>query len=274
VRDVGPLVAQGIAPIMERLKASRRDAELTRQMLLALRYVLPSQRPNRRRPRLAGRDFLDDALRLAELVSDAEALDTTAAGRPIVATNGDGETDATANLIADGGAVPSAYDEELPPELESTLDRGRHRNRAREDARRPERSHIAPAPTLPLLPAAASLASLRAALPPRLRPDRPDFMGTGTFGGTCAIDAVARGIGNACARESPAPQVASVAPAARGAVVGRVVAGMGQAKVDAQRRASPNDLDLRHLDQRRDQFHGPALGAGAGPTARDLLHRR
>ena len=94
VRDVGPIVAEGIAPLVERLKASRRDAELARQMLLALRYVLPSQRPNRRRPRLAGRDFLDDALRLAELVSDAEGADATVAGRPIASVGDDGRSGA------------------------------------------------------------------------------------------------------------------------------------------------------------------------------------
>ena len=85
IGDVGKTVSQPIAPLIERLRASRRDAELTRQILLAMRYVLPSKRPRRPRPRLAGRDFLDDALRLAELVSDAEALDATLAGQPIVA---------------------------------------------------------------------------------------------------------------------------------------------------------------------------------------------
>jgi poly(A) polymerase len=190
VRDVGPIVAQGIAPIMERLKASRRDAELTRQMLLALRYVLPSQRPNRRRPRLAGRDFLDDALRLAELVSDAEAIDATAAGRPIVnlEVGPEGEASPAPSLGFEAGAAASPSDDDLPPELESMLDRDRdrrHRNRARDDGRRPERGQ--PAPPLPVLPAAASLASLRAALPPRLGPERPAFFGTGAFGGPWAV---------------------------------------------------------------------------------------
>ena len=130
VRDVGPIVAQAISPVMERLKASRRDAELTRQMLLALRYVLPSKRPNRRRPRLAGRDFLDDALRLAELVSDAEAVDAALAGRPIIEVNGaetlrqgDGDGDPVAAALLDGAAAPAGEEfseDALPPELEST----------------------------------------------------------------------------------------------------------------------------------------------------------
>ena len=81
VRDIGQLVAQSIAPALDRLRPSRRDSELARQILLALRYILPSKRP-RRRPRLSHRDFFDDALRLAEIVSDAEGVDATLAGRP------------------------------------------------------------------------------------------------------------------------------------------------------------------------------------------------
>src|SRR5450432_344500 len=151
VRDVGPIVAQAIQPIMERLKASRRDAELTRQILLALRYVLPSQRPNRRRPRLAGREFLDDALRLSELVSDAESLDAAVSGRPIVATSGaeTGAETAPETLGETGGTLDAATgndsgldalsEDALPPELESTLDRDRRRrNRGRGDVRRPD----------------------------------------------------------------------------------------------------------------------------------------
>ena len=82
VRDVGQLVSQAIAPALERLRPSRRDSELARQILLALRYILVSKRnPFRKRPRLAGREFFDDALRLAEIVSDAEAVDAGAGGQ-------------------------------------------------------------------------------------------------------------------------------------------------------------------------------------------------
>ena len=70
--------------MLERLRASRRDSELARQILLAIRYILPSKNPRRKRPRLAGREFFDEALRLCEIISDAEALDPALAGRPIV----------------------------------------------------------------------------------------------------------------------------------------------------------------------------------------------
>lgn len=236
VRDVGPVVAQAISPVMDRLKASRRDAELTRQMLLALRYVLPSKRPNRRRPRLAGRDFLDDALRLAELVSDAEAVDAALVGRPIIEVNGAetsrqsgegaGESDAAAAALLGtaGVAVGDEFSEdELPPELESTLDRDRdrRRRRGRGDSRRPDEARQSPGagasspsqafapsstnggggrrpeylPTarVPEVPARAalgvSLTALRAALPPPLFSDRPAFLGTGAFGGPWAVSA-------------------------------------------------------------------------------------
>ena len=235
VRDVGPVVAQAISPVMDRLKASRRDAELTRQMLLALRYVLPSKRPNRRRPRLAGRDFLDDALRLAELVSDAEAVDAALVGRPIIELNGvetsrqggdgvgEGDALAAALLGAPGVAAGDEFSEDdLPPELESTLDRDRdrRRRRGRGDSRRPDeprqspgaassssssqafapsstnggggrRPEYLPTARVPEVPSraavAVSLTALRAALPPPLFSDRPAFLGTGAFGGPWAV---------------------------------------------------------------------------------------
>jgi hypothetical protein len=195
--DVGKTVALAIAPLLERLKASRRDAELTRQMLLALRYVLPSQRPNRRRPRLADRDFLDDALRLAELVSDAEATEPAVAGKPLVGTG---------PIAPSEGNIDDSplSDEELAPELEPLDTRGgRYRNR-RDRERRPHQgghqsgqngppAH-APSPARPSspsvpAPAFASLGSLAAAVLPPLQPERPRFMGTGTFGGPWAVSA-------------------------------------------------------------------------------------
>ncbi len=217
IGDVGKTVAQAIAPLVERLKASRRDAELTRQMLLALRYVLPSQRPNRRRPRLAGRDFLDDALRLAELVSDAEAQDAALVGRPIVGSGAPAPSEAADDTLLS--------DEELAPELEPTDTRGgRYRGRRGRDRRPPagqggmgesgaladappsssrtgdrgplggDRRPASPPPVYrqpprPLhLPAGdrPGLESLAAALPPPLYTDRPSYLGTGTFGGPWA----------------------------------------------------------------------------------------
>src|SRR5205814_3792659 len=75
VGDIGQLVSQSIQPVLERVRASRRDGELARQILLAIRYILPSKNPRRKRPRLSGREFFDEALRLCEIISDAEALD-------------------------------------------------------------------------------------------------------------------------------------------------------------------------------------------------------
>ena len=54
VRDVGQLVAQAIAPALEHLRPSRRDSELARQILLALRHLLPSKNPRRRKTKVNG----------------------------------------------------------------------------------------------------------------------------------------------------------------------------------------------------------------------------
>jgi poly(A) polymerase len=136
VRDIGTVVAQAMAPIVDQVKASRREAELARQILLAMRYVMPSANANRRRPRFSGREFLDDALRLQEMVADAEALDAELAGQPVLA---EGET---------AGLSPEA-DERLAQELETPgeferrrgtprgpADAGRDRSEFRDGGRR------------------------------------------------------------------------------------------------------------------------------------------
>jgi poly(A) polymerase len=213
VRDIGQLVAQSIQPGLERLRASRRDGELARQILLAIRYILPSQNPRRKRPRLAGREFFDEALRLCEIISDAEALDSTLAGQPILGDAGQG--DGLAHL-----------DDDSAPELEPSdaYERsGRRRRgrggRGREDGRdagrdgardpaggengRPEAADVprfrdrpagppalpAPAPLSAIVAAkAASLDDLLGATALLLGPmTRPAFLGTGAFGGPWSV---------------------------------------------------------------------------------------
>lgn len=169
VADVGQIVAQAIRPLIEHLKASRRDAELTRQILLALRYVLPSRRPHRRRPRLAGREFLDDALRLAELLSDAESSSSNIAPQPVV---------------GDVGPDAALVDDALVAELESApVDRRARHGGGRE--RSPGFAATGGAPRQASLH--PSLIDLQAAVPPPLTALRPAFLGTGAFGGPWAI---------------------------------------------------------------------------------------
>jgi poly(A) polymerase len=171
--DVGQIVAQAIRPLIEHLKASRRDAELTRQILLALRYVLPSRRPHRRRPRLAGREFLDDALRLAELLSDAEATSTDIGAQPVV---------------GDVGPDAVSADDALAAELESAPVDRRTRHGGGRD-RSPDLA--AAAQTLRQVShqssSQTSLSELQAAVPPPLTALRPAFLGTGAFGGPWAV---------------------------------------------------------------------------------------
>jgi poly(A) polymerase len=191
VRDIGQLVAQSIAPALERLKPSRRDSELARQILLAVRYLLRNQHR-----RVQGREFYDEAVRLTEILADAEGLDPTLAARPIVAEGAEGEP-------AVGAAEDEGLDDGLPPELASSEfgDRGRRRRRGRRGGRRdegreagghgggaprPERERerdrgappsFSTPPALDLdglLSATRTLASSTA---------RPGFLGSGSFGG-------------------------------------------------------------------------------------------
>jgi poly(A) polymerase len=174
VRDVGHLVARAIAPALERLRPSRRDSELTRQILLALRYILPSKNPNRRKPKL-NHDFLDDALRLAEIVSDAESSDPSIAGRAILA---EGSTLGEAAPGADLDAELAALELVAPDDRRRRWEHGRDRHAGNGPAA------ITSAESAPLRTDLASLAAAARSL--LVTPLRPPFLGQGTFGGPWA----------------------------------------------------------------------------------------
>ena len=69
-------VEQVARPVLERMRVSRRDAERTRQVLLAQRRLAPSRRRRGRPGALTSRDYFLDALELYEVaaaVDDASA---------------------------------------------------------------------------------------------------------------------------------------------------------------------------------------------------------
>ena len=208
VGDIGQLVAQAIAPALERLRPSRRDSELSRQILLALRYLLPAKGPRRRRTNMTGREFADDARRLAEIVADAESVDPSLVGQPILAEG----TNLDALPPGEAGEANVNLEEEVAaPELDSLLDgrrprrdrggqrgpdrgadrgpdrgpdrggnRGPDRGADRGSERRPATSGAAPR----LPPLSTDLTSLATAVRSLITPElRPAFLGLGSFGG-------------------------------------------------------------------------------------------
>jgi poly(A) polymerase len=126
MQNMAKVVADSVQPVLDRLKASRRDSELCRQILLTLRYLLPSSRPPRQRARLADRPFYQDAAWLGAIVARAEGFEPPAV------------VEARA---AESPIESAALDEELPPELlvdvDSNSGRGR-RDRQRGRGGRPE----------------------------------------------------------------------------------------------------------------------------------------
>ena len=279
IRDIGHLVLQAIAPILEQVRASRRDSELARQILLAMRYIFPSSNAGRRRPRFAGREFLDDALRLHEIVSDAEALEPDA-GRPPAARRGRGRRPSRPRPRS---GWPASW---RPPASSSA---GAAPHRERESASRrpslpsPRGARPPVAPPSPRPPADArpspiwpAWALLRRA-PARLSWAPAPSAAAGTRPSPSArprCRPVAGRVGQAGLLKAPAAQQTGVAGAAGGPVGGRVVAGVGERVVDPQPRPGPDDLGLAHLDERRDEPDGPALDPGPGSQPHHLLHGR
>ena len=207
VGDIGQLVSQSIQPVLERLRASRRDGELARQILLAIRYILPSKNPRRKRPRLAGREFFDEALRLCEIVSDAESLDASLAGQPLVGRGsrrgrggrrgrrrcgrgrrrGGGSRAGAGRAIrslAAGGAARGGRDRR--PEAGDGQPRRPEDQRPREAPRLAPRASAGDGGSVKSLVSLDSLLSATAAL---LKPaKKAPFLGTGAFGGPWSVN--------------------------------------------------------------------------------------
>ena len=182
VRDIGQLVTQSLITAFERLRPSRRDSETARQILIVQRYLLPSRRGRRHRRDLEGREYYAEAVRLADIVAEAEAADPSLASRPILAPG---------TTLSDAPAEPAA--DELDPMAMELLegdrrygrDRGRDRNRDRRpQGAPPPRPAIAMvSPSLPPMDLGSLASAARALLAPDLR---PAFLGSGGFGGPWA----------------------------------------------------------------------------------------
>jgi poly(A) polymerase len=176
VRDIGQLVSQTFGQAFDRLRPSRRDSEIARQILLQLRTILPS-RSGRRRSRGHSREFIDDALRLAEIVSQAESADTALAGRPIIAEGTTPVTEVDVEEIIDVAGAP----EVLAPEPHRHRGGGGPGSGGGGGYGGYGRGRGGPPPGP--LPIPTDLGSLSAAARSLVAPLRPTFLGTGTFGG-------------------------------------------------------------------------------------------
>ena len=197
VRDVGQLVAQTFMPALDRLRPSRRDSEIARQIMLDLRRILPSK-TGRRRKSQHSREFVDEALRLAEIVSDAEAADTSLAGRPVIAEGtppvSEGDLEAEVEDMRPAEMVaPDPYRQRDRGYGGRGGDRGGHGGDVAATAETVaamaavEAAAMAiaaagrrPARRPPFRPTSARSPPRRAAWSP---PVRPTFLGTGAFGG-------------------------------------------------------------------------------------------
>jgi len=186
VRDIGQLVSQTFMTTFERLRPSRRDTEIARQILTGQRFILPSK-SGRRRQRHS-REYIDEQLRLAEIVSQAESADPTIVGRPIIAEGMPPASEVEIDEVIELAETP-------PPEPARRRDRdgrdrdGRGGDHGRHGGHERHGSHDRHAGGgrggLPAAPPAIpiDLGSLAAEARSLVTPARPRFLGTGAFGG-------------------------------------------------------------------------------------------
>ncbi len=189
-QPIAQIVALSVQPILERLKASRRDSELCRQILLALRFLLPGSRPRRPHHRLASRPFYPDAAWLAAIVDRAEGRESTTS------------VDAVPAEVAES----AVSEEDLPPELLVDVDGPSGRDRRDRRDRRGRDGRGEPANPPPLGPPAHDYVPLEESSRewqpgPLIRTPIPElghlaaplpgpaFLGRGTFGGRWAARA-------------------------------------------------------------------------------------
>jgi hypothetical protein len=71
LRDVPTLLEERALPILEGMRASRRDSERARQILMAQRRLAPSRKRRSRPMALVRRDWFDEALAVYELMHPA-----------------------------------------------------------------------------------------------------------------------------------------------------------------------------------------------------------
>jgi poly(A) polymerase len=91
-------------PVLERMRVSRRDAERTRQVLLAQRRLVPSRRRRGRSSALLSRDYFVCALELLELAASVDdSLTSEAARWRRVLREGPGNATAAGEDGAPGG---------------------------------------------------------------------------------------------------------------------------------------------------------------------------
>jgi poly(A) polymerase len=184
--NISAVVGQSVQPILERLKASRRDSELCRQILLALRYLLPGAQARRQRGRLANRPFYKDTAWLAAIVARAEGAELP-----------EGLEDTTGEVVQES----AGEEDDLPAELLVDVDGDSRDRRDRRGQRGRSGNSGQPSNDTRALPVREAPArpwepgtGVRTPIPdladlgPMPFP-RPAFLGRGGFGGPWAVRA-------------------------------------------------------------------------------------
>jgi hypothetical protein len=127
--DANAAILEVGQPLVDQLHVARRDAERIRQVLLAMRRIVPARRRKMHVEAMGGREVIEDGVMLYELMERAAGRDASDAQAALPPASGD-----------DAGEPNEADELEAIAEGEAGVDgEGRKRRRRRRGGRRRRR---------------------------------------------------------------------------------------------------------------------------------------
>jgi poly(A) polymerase len=132
--DANAAILEVGQPLVDQLRVARRDAERIRQVLLAMRRIVPARRRRLHIEAMGGREVIEDGVMLYELMERAAGRDTTAEAPALTAGVDDAAgAESEGDDLADGAEGAEGDDELVDGEPRKRRRRRRGGRRRRRD---------------------------------------------------------------------------------------------------------------------------------------------